>query len=218
MHREAPVSEFMPEVEIMVTAEYVERCRMTFEEFEALPEGPPFYDYIDGWAIRLNRPTKKHQDIQHALLGAVKHIARTARLGWATQEIDVKLPSGDWVGPDIIFVGNENNDRYNVVKGDLYGNPDLVVEISSPSTDSYDRVDKYKLYEKNGVPWLWFIHQDSLAIEEYRWTPDGYLRVSTVGGGAPFRPVRFPGFEIDLAALLAAQEDVTERGEEMTAG
>ena len=29
----------------------VKRIRMSPEEFERLPEGPPFYDYIDGEAI-----------------------------------------------------------------------------------------------------------------------------------------------------------------------
>src|ERR1043165_4076946 len=133
-----------------------ERRKIPLEEFENLPEGPPFYDYIHGEAIEVNRPTARHADIQCYLLIALKAHVNENRLGRTHQEIDVKLPSGDWVGPDIIFLAREHFDRYDEDKGDLFGAPDLIVEISSPSTASYDRVEKFDLYWDNQVPWVWF--------------------------------------------------------------
>src|SRR2546421_9325089 len=97
---------------------------------------------------------------------------------------------------------NEEPHKYDQVKGDLYGNPDLVVEISSPSTAAYDRYEKFPLYERNGVPWMWLIDQDTLAIEEFQWTPDGYLHSGTTAPGELFRPQLFDELALDLVKLV----------------
>ena len=38
-------------------------------------------------------------------------------------------------------------------------------------------------------------------MEEYRWTPDGYLRVGGALEGTVFRPQLFPELEIEVQAL-----------------
>src|SRR5947208_1870022 len=104
----------------MVVAEQLERCRMTPQEFEELPEGPPCYDYIKGWAIRLNRPTGQHSIIEVELAHYLRRHVISHRLGLLFAQIDVKLPSGDWVGPDIVFINKNHQDAYDEHKGDLY--------------------------------------------------------------------------------------------------
>jgi Uma2 family endonuclease len=178
---------------------------MSPEEFERLPEGPPYYDYIDGEAIRLNKPTGRHQRIEMRLGNVLYEFTSARGLGEAFNEIDVKLPVGNWVGPDIVYIAAEHMDRYDQRKGDLYGAPDLAVEISSPSTAAYDRIEKFEQYRAAEIPWLWIVDQDSLAIEEYQWTPAGYLRVGGALGDAPFRPKLFEGLQIDLAKLLTTE-------------
>ena len=187
----------------MAIAEFptIERIPMSLEEFERIPEGPPFYDYIDGEAIKVNKPTGRHQDVEHELTHALKEFVKPRGLGRVYHNIDVKLPIGNWVGPDIVFISEEHMDRYDQKKGDLYGAPDLAVEISSPSTAAYDRMVKFDQYRLSEVSWLWIVDQDSLAIEEYQWTPAGYLRVGGALGTETFRPRLFEGLEINLAAL-----------------
>jgi hypothetical protein len=34
---------------------------MSREQFLQLPEGPPYYDYVNGEAIEVNRPSVRHQ-------------------------------------------------------------------------------------------------------------------------------------------------------------
>jgi Uma2 family endonuclease len=177
------------------------RIRMSLEEFERLPEGPPFYDYIDGEAIEVNKPTGRHQDIEHETTHSLKSFVRPRGLGRVYHNIDVRLPMGNWVGPDIEFIASEHLDRYDEEKGDLYGAPDLAVEVTSPSTAGYDRVEKFEQYRRANVPWVWIVDQDSLAVEEYQWTADGYLRVGGALGGQVFRPRLFPDLELDVKAL-----------------
>ncbi len=186
-------------------AELVQRLKripMSREEFEKLPEGPPFYDYIGGEAIEVNRPTGKHQDIVGLIWYALRAFLSEKGLGRAWFDIDVVLPTGDVVGPDISVLLTEHLDRYDEQKGDIFGVPDLVIEVSSPSTAEYDRVEKMKVYQQAKVPWVWLVDQESLAIEEFQWTPEGYLRVNAVKGGEDFRPKLFPEFVVNLKALV----------------
>ena len=48
------------------------------------------------------------------------------------------------------------------------GPPDLVVEVSSPSTRRLDLLRKERLYERFGVPEYWFVDLDADRIEAYR--------------------------------------------------
>lgn len=175
---------------------------MTREEFDRLPEGPPYYDYIEGEAVEVNRPTGRHQMIEMRLANALWEHVQANALGEVFPEIDVALPTGNVVGPDILFLSTERRHLYDDVKGDLYGAPDLVVEILSPSTAAYDRTEKFVHYYRAEVAWVWFVDQDSLVIEEYRWTPEGYLRSVPVNTGQLLRPGLFPGLEIDLRNLM----------------
>ncbi len=180
----------------------LKRIPMSREEFERLPEGPPFYDYIGGEAIEVNRPTGRHQRIVVYLAFTVDQFLRSRKLGVAYADIDVLLPTGNTVGPDISVLLSEHIGYYDEQKGDIVGVPDLIVEVLSPSTTSYDRVEKFSEYFRAGVPWVWFVDQDALTIEEFRWTPDGYLLTQVVKSGEAFRPKLFPELEINLKALL----------------
>jgi len=78
----------------------------------------------------------------------------------------------------------------------------LVVEVLSPTTASYDRVDKFAEYFRAGVPWVWFVDQEALTVEEFKWTVDGYLLTQVVKSGETFKPKALPDFELNLKALL----------------
>ncbi|WP_411830076.1 Uma2 family endonuclease [Metasolibacillus meyeri] len=60
----------------------------------------------------------------------------------------------------------------DIIKRDgIYGAPDLVVEVLSPSTARRDKGEKKALYEKHGVKEYWIISPDeksyrSLFIEK----------------------------------------------------
>jgi len=183
-------------------AQRLKRIPMSREEFEKLPEGPPFYDYIGGEAIEVNRPTGKHQRIVVYLTFTIDQFLRSHRLGVAYADIDVVLPTGNTVGPDISVLLTEHLDRYDEQKGDIFGVPDLVIEVSSSSTAEYDRVEKMRVYLQAGVPWVWLIDQNALTIEEFQLTHDGYLLKQVVKSCETFRPSLFPDLEINLKSLV----------------
>src|SRR5262245_35454121 len=55
--------------------------RMTLEEFRALPEGPPYYEYEKGELILVASPTPEHQDIVGELSHALRQFVRQQQLG-----------------------------------------------------------------------------------------------------------------------------------------
>lgn len=127
--------------------------------------------------------------------------------------VDVHLDSADkdWVIPDAMIVCNQN-----IIKQDgIYGTPDLVVEILSPSTAKNDRRYKMKLYEKYGVREYWIVNTADRSIEVYVLKdgayelnevytiyPDYVLKKMTddekAGVITEFSPAQFPDMKVSL--------------------
>ncbi len=191
----------------MATVVPSRRIRLTRQEFEQLPQGPPYYDYIGGEAIEVNRPSGHHQQLVVWLAASLWQFVRSKGLGEVWADINVDLPTGDVLSPDVVYLKTDHLQRYDEARGYIVGTPDLVVEVLSPSTAVYDRVDKFDAYRRAGVPWVWLVDQDTLVVEEYQWTPEGYLCVETVGGHAIFQPRLFAQWQVRL------EEVFTQSGE-----
>ena len=65
--------------------------------------------------------------------------------------------------PDVLIVCDRGKIKYN----GIYGAPDLVVEVLSPSTAANDRGIKKDTYEKAGVREYWIVDPVSKSIEVY---------------------------------------------------
>jgi Uma2 family endonuclease len=195
-----------PLIEIRPPAEPL----LTLADFDALPEGPPDYEFEGGRLIDMPRPHARHQAILRELSAELTVYLRSHRLGICWPEVDVQLSRWRVYVPDLVFLAQERLDRYSADRGRIVGSPDLVVEIVSPASASRDRVAKFNAYREAGVSWYWLIDSQSLAIEEYKLMPEGYLAISRTGAGEDFRPQLFPELGINLAALLG---EAVERGE-----
>lgn len=175
---------------------------VTLEEFFALPEGPPDYELEQGKVIAMPRPHPRHQAILRELTTELTIYLRTHRIGSAWPEIDVQMSAARVYVPDLVFLSAEHSDQYTLGQGRIIGAPDLVVEIVSPASVSRDRVAKFNGYRQAGVPWYWLVDSESLLIEGFRLTPEGYLAAARVAAGEVFRQQLFPDLEINLADLL----------------
>lgn len=58
------------------------------------------------------------------------------------------------VQPDVLFVSIE---RVSIIRNQLWGAPDLVVEVLSAGTESYDRQEKLGWYRQYGVREYWLV-------------------------------------------------------------
>lgn len=62
---------------------------MTLEEFQQLPEGPPYYEFEEGAMVPMTSPRPEHQDIVDELVFALKAYVREKKVGRVLREVDV---------------------------------------------------------------------------------------------------------------------------------
>src|SRR4029453_9078561 len=63
--------------------------------------------------------------------------------------------------PDVLFVAAT---RLSIIRDQVWGPPDLVVEVHSQSTRIYDRGEKLRLYRKYGVRECWLVDLDGSGV------------------------------------------------------
>jgi Uma2 family endonuclease len=178
--------------------------KMTLAEFLALPEGPPNFEFEKGVVIPMASPTSRHQDVIFELTRILKDFARQRALGYVFMGVDVFLPDDDHVYiPDVGFLSTSKRSVLSEDDGKVHGIPDLVIEVTSSDPDR-DRVEKFRVYFDNAIPWYWIIDPDHPSIEEYRATPEGYVRTASIMGGEEFRPRLFEGLGNKLSELIVA--------------
>jgi len=156
--------------------------RMTADEFAALPEGPPYFQLVEGELFFMASPNRLHQDIVLNLAFSIKtHLRARPSMGSVyIAPSDVKLDEGNVFEPDVYFVSRE---RQGILTDQgASGAPDIAVEVLSPSTLRLDREKKRAVYFRAGVRELWFVLPDRRQVEIHLPKPGGEtVRTLAVG-------------------------------------
>ena len=101
--------------------------------------------------------------------------------------------------PDVSVVCDKNI----IKKNGIYGAPDLIVEVLSPSTLKYDWNYKFNLYEAAGVREYWIVDPKAKIVNIFLLQPDGKYDLGTMYECNQKAPVHiFEGLEIDLNELF----------------
>jgi Uma2 family endonuclease len=66
------------------------------------------------------------------------------------------------VQPDVLFIAKQ---RLSIIRGPVWGAPDLVVEVASPNTRHRDRTLKLQWYRRYGVKECWLADTSERQIE-----------------------------------------------------
>ena len=139
----------------------------TLEDYYALPDERRV-ELIDGVIYDMASPTFIHQTISFEL--AKKFSAyiekNNGKCISMISPLDVQLDMDNktMVQPDVMIIC----DRSKIKKRVVYGAPDLVVEVLSPSTYKKDRRLKLKKYRAAGVREYWIVDPDDHAITVYK--------------------------------------------------
>ena len=82
------------------------------------------------------------------------------------------------------------------------GGPDLAIEVISPSSGRFDRVEKLEGYASIGTAEYWLVDPESRTLTRYLLSPNKqFVLQSSVSGDAIFKPATFSGLEIPLSEL-----------------
>jgi len=127
--------------------------RWTYEEYYKL-EDDQRYEIIDGQLLMAPAPDTWHQDWLGDLYSLVRSFVKKHKLGRLYfAPVDVVLDQENTVQPDLVFVAAKN---LGIIQPRaIFGTPDLLVELVSPSSIRRDRNEKRKLYARFGVKEYW---------------------------------------------------------------
>ncbi|MEX0790805.1 MAG: Uma2 family endonuclease, partial [Actinomycetota bacterium] len=117
--------------------------------------------------------------------------------------LDVYFADDNVVEPDVLFVGQDRAEQ--IAKKHIRDAPDLVVEVSSPSTRRLELVRKRELYQRFGVPEYWYIDLDADRVEVYRLTSGSYIAPELLYPGDLLTSPHLPGFAVAVEEALATE-------------
>lgn len=185
------------------TEERLTRQRATPEEFWSLPESVLPVEYINGEIVMSPSPTGAHQAASRNIF---RGLDRSLTADTASQifyaPLDVVLPSGDVVQPDILFLSEA--DARRVTEGNrAHCVPLFVVEILSPGSIKLDTLTKRALYEQNGVREYWIVDLEARSIAQLVLRKKHYV-LTELGESDVIRGAVLAGFEAGVGELLGS--------------
>ena len=174
---------------------------ITRADYEDMPQGPPYYQVIEGDLIMWPAPDTFHQSIAGRLHGVVwqfleKHPVGEVFIG----PLDVFLTEVNVYQPDVIFISNKR--RSIITKRGLEGAPDLVVEVLSPGTARFDKGSKRKIYARMGVSELWLVDPIPELIHVYHLSRNAEVPVATYDAKATLKTPLLPGLRIRVGSIF----------------
>ena len=176
--------------------------RATYADIEALPPNM-VGEILDGELVVHPRPLFRHGTAAFSLgdeLGGPFQKGRGGPGGWVFS-VEPELHFGQTVVvPDLAGWRRERlpalPDKVGVTIA-----PDWLCEVISPSTASYDRTVKLRIYHQQKVGHLWYLDPAYRTLEVFGWAEPHWLALGTF---ADFETVSAPPFEaisIDLGVL-----------------
>lgn len=121
-------------------------------------------ELIDGVVYMMESPSQTHQEISGAIHWQLYNFLRgkPCKVFHAPFDVclDVETTANTVCQPDLLVVCDAGKLDGKCCKGA----PDMVIEITSPSTASYDRLTKFNKYLRAGVREYWIIDPDMKMV------------------------------------------------------
>lgn len=165
----------------MTAEEYFAEARRASEK----PRDARKAELIDGVLILFPSPLDVHERLYVFLLRLLGEYAERLDLGEVRgSRSAVKLAEDQIYQPDVLFVSRDRLSLFE--RQGIFGPPDLVIEILSRSTASYDRGAKLRTYDRTGVREVWLIdpagpqgteilQRQGLRLQPVKPGPDGAI-------------------------------------------
>lgn len=188
-------------------------AEFTYADYLTWPDDER-WEIIDGIAHNMSpSPTVEHQEIFADLIAQFRAFLRgkTCRL---IPDCDVLLPKSTEpdaeirtvVRPDLAVVCTPEKIEGKRIRGA----PDLIVEIVSPASASYDHVKKKYMYDRAGVKEYWLVDPSSRCVTVYVVDPTTgrYAEGDLIEGEGKIPVGVLPGLEIDFTTVFPPRPKV----------
>ncbi len=173
---------------------------LTYEDYLSL-EDDKRYELINGRLIEVPTPGFEHQSVLGHFSVKIWEAVKKGSLGEVLPApFDVILSETVVVQPDIVFISSDN--LKNIKNGRLFGSPDLVVEIVSPTSYVRDRYEKFPLYERYGVKEYGLVYPEYRAIEVWCLKDGKYVLHSVAVGSGEVESCVLKDFKVKVEEVL----------------
>ena len=170
--------------------------RYTYKDY-LLIDDDKRYEILRGGLIMVPAPFTIHQRLLRNIEDILWNFVKEKKLGEVlVAPTDVVLSEDIVVQPDILFISKEGLDI--IKEAAIMGSPDLIVEIISPSSASYDTVEKRDIYEEYGVKEYWLVFPQEKAIEVLTLEDGVYRELCKGRKTGVVRSKIIVGLEVDL--------------------
>jgi len=174
---------------------------ITARDFMELPEGPPYYQLIEGDLYMSPSPAPFHQDIVGNIFYLLRRYLEKHRVGIVrSAPSDVRLTELNVYEPDVYFVSKSR--KSILTKHGVEGAPNLVAEVLSPRTAKLDKGAKRAVYARAGVEELWIVDPEAKRVHVYRLGESADEPVGVYGVRQKFESPLFPGLKIPVAKVF----------------
>src|SRR5262249_41690306 len=179
-------------------AQRAARVVLTYRDLIQLPNDRNRYELFEGELQVTAAPNTPHQTavINIATILNV-HVQQHGLGDLFVAPYDVYFTETTVVEPDLVFVAEAH--RGIILTEHIRGVPDLVIEVTSPSTARVDRNAKMQLYARYQVPHYWIFDPQRHKADAYGLTTTIYELVRTARGNEDFSAPPFPELVIRLA-------------------
>ncbi|MGH8884990.1 MAG: Uma2 family endonuclease [Egibacteraceae bacterium] len=174
--------------------------RYTYDDLATFPNDGLRRELIDGELIVSPAPRFRHQDVAGELFYLLRGYSKEHGGKAGIAPLDVYFTHEDVVEPDVLFIRPEHSDR--IEEKFVRSAPDIVVEVSSPSTRRLELVRKRDLYERHGVPEYWYVDLDADSVQVYRLVGGVHGHPETLTRGDKLTCPLLPGFAVAVEDVL----------------
>lgn len=161
-----------------------------------------FYEWVEGYLIKMSPVHRVHDKLTSYLRQLLDAFFELQRIGVVlSQPFVMRLPAFPKRRrePDLIVVLDTNT--YTLKDTYMDGPADIVIEVVSEESVERDRGEKFKEYEKGGVPEYWLLDPIRKESSFYRLNEEGvYVRHSEDAKGN-YRTPALPGLVLHVPTL-----------------
>jgi Uma2 family endonuclease len=135
------------------------------EVWETLPEGT-LCQLINNRLIMSPAPAIIHQQILNEINIKISIFLKNSPIGKIIiAPADVHFSEETILQPDLFFIKKEN---LNIIRNKgIFGAPDLIIEILSPSTSQFDYEEKKLVYLRYGVKEYFIVDPNSKSVDSF---------------------------------------------------
>ena len=185
---------------IEVAELYPPRGEWTEEHYFALPDTNRYIELSEGELVMPPHPTRRHQVTVQELYIRLHIFVQERNLGEVyIAPLPVRLWPGKIREPDLLFMAREHRER---ISEQVFGPPDLVIEVISPSTRRTDRIEKAAEYIRAGIPEYWIIDPDARTVEIFILRAEVYELLGRWGMGETAHSALLEGFQVAVSDLF----------------